>query len=930
MKRVLGILGIVIVLILAAAILLPIIYKDKIINLAKSEINRKVNAKIDFSNDIDVSIWHSFPNLSLTLRDIKVINKAPFDGDTLTVIPQMDMTLDIMSVIKGRKMQVKSFELTRPYINLKVDSSGVANWDIALPDKDSLAKKGVDTTSNFRMALQHYAINNGRIVYDDQSIGFFIGMDSVNHTGSGDFTADVFDLDTKTKAAHTTMSYGGVPYIYKAATDLNAKLNMDMKNWKFTFKENELKLNDLALGFDGWLAMPTDDINMDITWKAKKTDFKTLLSMVPAIYSKDFGSLRASGNMALNGFVKGVYSDKSFPGFNLTMRVDNGMFQYPDLPSPVNDVFVDMKVDNPGGDLNNTVVNIQKAHFAMSGSPFDARLMVKTPMSDPYLDGAVKGTIVLDKMKDVIKLDQGTKLTGTLDADVAMKGNMSAIENQQYDKFYASGYIDGKGMNYASTDLPQPVNINTIRLDFNPKDVKMSNLNLTMGPSDLQGEGSIHNLLGYWLKDQKLAGNLNIRSTYFDVNPWMAPSSSTASTQPAESKPMEAIELPSNIDFTMNADMKRVLYDKMDIKDLKGVLVLKDKKLEMQNVAMNTLGGSFLASGYYDSKNPNQPVTDMKLSIKNVAIPDLYKTFVSVQAFAPIAKFMTGNISADLNVNTLLGKDMMPILSSLNSNGKLNIPYASISNFLPLTQIGDKVNLEKFKNLSIKDIRPSFSIKDGRFKLNEPIKFVVDQVKAEVTGTNGLDKTLDYVMALDIPAKQLQSKANNAIEGLLKSKGISSAQLPISDFVKVNVLIQGTIDNPKITTSLKDFAQSTLKNIKDAVKDKVKEEVDKKIDEGKDKLKAEADRILSQAQAEADKVKAEANRLADQVHTEGYNRATDVEKKAKTPLEKLGAKKAADTIRKETDKKAQEIRNEADRKANDIMNKARAEVDKLK
>ncbi|RYD77463.1 MAG: AsmA family protein [Sphingobacteriales bacterium] len=924
-------LAVLIVLVVGAAVIIPFVFKDKIIEFAKAEANKKINAQVDFDNDISISILRSFPNLSVGVNNLKVINKAPFAGDTLAYIPELRATLDIMSVINGDKMDVKSFYLGNPRINLVVNDSGIANWDITFPDQDSLAAAGKDTTSNFRMGLQKYELADATIVYDDRTMPFFIKLDSMDHEGNGDFTQDVFELVTKTNAQKMTVAYGGVEYLTDVKTDYDAKFKIDMKNSKYSFMENELVLNDLPLSFDGYVAMPTDDIEMDVKFAAKKSEFKSFLSLIPAIYSRDFKNLRASGTLALSGFVKGLMTDNAYPAFNIKFNINNGFFQYPDLPYPVKSVFVDTDISSPGGDLNNTVVNVKRATFNMAGEPFDARLLVKTPMTDPYMDGALKGRVVLENMGKVIKLEQGTKLAGTVKADVTMKGNMSAIEKEQYEKFNAAGFITAQNVNYASKDLAQPINVQTARMDFNPQTVKLSNFAMTAGASDLKADGTFTNLLGYVFKDQLLKGNMNLSSNFFDVNPWMAPDNAQPAPN-AEEKPMEAVDLPANLDFTLNANMQHVVYDNLDFKNMKGNLVLRDKKLAFNDVSTDLLDGNFKMNGFYDSRNIKQPLADMKLNINQISIKELFTKFNTVQAFMPIAKYMTGKMSADLSMNTILGKDMSPLLTSLSSIGRLNIPYAEIANYLPIKKISDQLNLAKFDPMQLKDIRPSFFIEKGRVNLREPIKFNIDKIKANLTGSSGLDRTMDYIMALDIPAADAKKFMGDQIRNLLKQKGINvpaGVDLPIGDIVKLDVFITGSPDNPIIKTSLKDFGINTL----NAIKNKAKEEVTKKVEEVKEdvsaKVKEQRDKIMREAETKAAQIRSQGDQVAEKARTEGYKAAQDVENKATNPVAKIAAKKVADRMRKETDEKVNRIKSEANKQADDVMNKAREQAARL-
>ncbi len=918
-------IGILLVLIVGAAVIIPFLFKDKIINFAKAEANKSINAQVDFDNDISISILRTFPNLSVGVNNLKVINKAPFEGDTLAYIPELRTTLDIMSVIKGDKMEIKSFYLGQPKINLLVNDSGVANWDITFPDT---AATTTDTATNFRMGLKRYELADANIVYDDRSMGFFAKLVNMDHTGNGDFTQDVFDLVTKTTAEKLTVGYGGVKYLTDVKTNLDAKFNIDMANSKYTFKENELVLNDLPLSFDGFVAMPTDDIDMDVKFAAKKSEFKSFISLIPVIYAKDFNNLKSSGTMAFSGFVKGKMTETSYPAFDIKLNINDGYFQYPDLPMPVKSVFVDTDIASPGGDLNNTVVNVKRASFNLAGEPFDARLLVKTPMTDPNLDGAIKGRVVLENMGKVIKLDEGTKLAGTVNADVTMKGNMSAIEKEQYQDFNAAGFITAQNVNYAAKDLAQPINVNSARLDFNPQTVKLSNFAMTAGSSDIKADGVFTNMLGYVFKDQLLKGNLNMSSNFFDVNPWMAPDNAPKT----ESAPMEVVDIPQNIDFTLNADMKHVVYDNLDLKNMKGNIVVRDKKLNFNNVTTELLDGNFTMNGFYDSRNINQPLADMKLKINQISIREMFTKFNTVQAFMPIAKYMTGKMSADLSLNTFLGKDMMPVLSSLSSIGRLNIPSAQISDYLPLKRISDQLNLARFDPLQLKDVRPSYFIKDGRVGLNEPVKFNLDKIAANLTGTSGLDRSMDYVMALDIPAAEAKKFMGDRLRDMMKQSGVNlpaGVELPIPNIVKMDVFITGTMDNPVIKTSLRNFASNTA----DAIKNKAKEEITKKVDEVKEdvsaKVKEQRDRIMRDAEAKASQIRQQANQAADAAKNEGYKAAQKVEDEATNPIAKAAAKKVADRMRKETDEKAQRIKDEGNKKADDVMNQARQQADRL-
>ncbi len=888
-KRLLAILFIFIFLILAAAIIIPIAFKGKIVAFAKSEANAKINAKVDFDNNISLSIFSSFPNLSIGIKNLKLVNNAPFLGDTLISAAEFSATLDIMSVIKGDKIQILNINLDQARINAHVLKDGKSNWQITFPSKDSLAQQGKDTASSFKMGLKKYNISHAYIVYNDESMGLSTTLVDFNHSGKGDFTSNIFDLNTETSIEKMTLVYGGISYFNKVKTKLTANVNMDMKNSKYTLKDNELQLNGLSVAFSGFMAMPGKDIQMDMKFNSKQTDFKSILSLIPNIYLHDFDKLKCSGSMALGGEIKGTYNDKTMPGFNIQLSVNQGMFQYPDLPSAVKDVNINMNINCPQGSLNNMVIAIPKAHFSMVDLPFDMNMIIKTPMTDLYIEGAMKGKIVLDNLKSIVKLDAGTAAAGMFDVDLAVKGHLSSIQNKKYEDFDAKGKILMSNISYTSKSLPEKILVSSAELSFNPKNVKLSNCNMQLGKSDLSLDGSLDNLLGYMFKkNETLHGSLRMNSNFFDVNPWMANNSTPSPETPA--KKASVVVLPDYIDFTFNSSMKHVIYDKFDITNLQGTIVLNNQKLDMSQVSLNMLGADFTLNGSYETKDPKMPIVMMDFGIKNLGIPELYKNFVTVQQFAPIAKCMTGTINMHMYVNTKLDQEMNPDLKTLNANGKLDIDRATITDFLPLKELAGELKMDKLNPIVVKNIHPEFVITNGRFSLKEPLKFNIDQIKGEFSGSNGLDESLDYLMALEIPSTDLQNKANAAISDLT-GKNINAG---IGKTVKVEVIFGGTMDKPTIKLSMKDMVSGIVDNLKKQATD----EFDKRKKEAEDKAKAELDKQKQQLDAQK-------KQLEDQA-------------KAKADAEK---KQLEDQARKQADQQKQNLQNQAKKQLNGLFGK---------
>ena len=90
-------------------------------------------------------------------------------------------------------MNIYSITMDKPRIHAIVNKEGKANWDISKPDTSTATA----STGNFRMHLQSYQINDGYISYVDIPGDMSSEIQHLNHSGSGDFTSELFTLQYK-------------------------------------------------------------------------------------------------------------------------------------------------------------------------------------------------------------------------------------------------------------------------------------------------------------------------------------------------------------------------------------------------------------------------------------------------------------------------------------------------------------------------------------------------------------------------------------------------------------------------------------------------------------------------------------------------------------------------------------------------------------
>ncbi len=842
MKKILLIIAAVFIVLVASAAAVPYFFKDQIIAKVKTVINTNVNAKVDFTA-FDLTLIRSFPKMGIKLNDLAVVGVDSFATDTLAKVKELQLDLNLMSVVKGETYEINAVTLKQPTILAKVLKSGKANWDIMKPDSAVTASDTANTS--FKAALEKYSIEDGKITYDDAALNFFLQAENLNHTGKGNFTQEVFTLSTLSNISKLTVKYGGIPYLNSVVLDADLPLEIDMKQMKFTFGENKIKLNELLLTAVGYFAMPNEtDMVMDLKFDAQQSDLKNFLSLIPAIYSANFKDMEATGKFAVDGVVKGTYNEKSIPTFNLNLGIVNSKIKYPSLPSAINNIGVKANISNPDGILDHTVVDIPQFHLEFGKVPLDGRLLVKNPMSDPFVDMALKGNLDLKQLTTIFPLKDMT-LAGNLLADVQAAGRKSAIDKGQYQDFKASGTMQATNFVYAGKNVPMPVSISSAKMTFNPKDITLSNLVAKVGKSDFTANGAINNYLNYvFKKNQLLTGNFNISSNYLDVNELMGPATAEEKSKAVKDEvPLSVFEVPANLNFNLALKANKVKYDKYDISNAKGAIQVKDKTLYFKNLGLDMLAGTVTMNGTYATINPKKPKIDVNFGMDKIDIQQSFNMINTVKLLAPIAQFAKGSFSTNLKFNSDLDEHMMPIYASINAEGLANIIQAVVDGFEPIAKLASSLGATELKKLEVNNVKTKFSITNGRLNVM-PFDIKVKGVSMNIQGSNGIDQTMDYDLVLNVPRAMLGTKANDAANTALASLNSKlGTNVAIGEMIKVNANLLGTFLQPTVKLKYgvgEGSATNVAKTVINQVVAEKKAEIEGKVQEKVDTLKKKA------------------------------------------------------------------------------------------
>lgn len=797
MKKVLKIAGITLGVLLILILVLPFAFQGKIEKLVKQEGNKMLNAQFDFSA-LDISLIRNFPSASITLEDFWLKGAGEFQNDTLIQAGELTAAVNLFSLFGNSGYDISKIIIEDTKVKAIVLENGHPNWDVMKPSADTTDTEETPTESApIRIKLQKLSIKDLSVSYDDRQGGMYAAINHLNATCSGDFGSERTTVDLSMETPSLTYRTGGIPFLNKARLEADMNVDADFANNKYTLKDNTISLNAIQVNIDGWAAMQKNGIGMDMKLNTNEVGFKELLSLIPAIYAKDFQDLKTDGKASLTAFAKGILGQDQVPQFEVALDVKDGMFRYPSLPAGVENINITANVKNAGGNIDATEITVSPFDFVLAGNPFSLKASVKTPVSDPDLQASAQGTLDLGKIKEVYPLEDMT-LNGTIQADMNLAGKLSYIEKEQYDQMKAAGSIRLNNMKLNLQDMPA-IDIQRSTFSFSPRYLQLSETTINIGQNDLTVDSRFENYLGYALKGSTLKGNLNISSNHIHVNDFI--SSDTTTVQAPEthdsttvsSSEAGVIRIPENIDFTMQANLKEVLFDKMKLETVSGVLTVKNGTVDMRNLSFNTMGGSITANGAYSAPKGVQPHLNAVFDMKGIGFAQAYEELGLVQQLAPIFSGLKGNFSGNLKINTPLDEKMSPVMQQVQGSGSLSTKDLSLSDVKFINQVADIVKKPSMKDIQVKDLNLDFEIADGRVT-TQPFDLKLGDYTMNLSGSTGLDQTIDYTGKITLPSGGIGSKLGT-----------------------VDMTIGGTFTSPKVGIDMaslaKNAAEQALKGL---------------------------------------------------------------------------------------------------------------------
>ncbi len=500
-----SVLGGIVFSVLAIGIVVNFIFtSDKLTPMVEKVAAEYLNADLRFGK-IELTFFSTFPDFGLEITDASVVSKALKDVeersemlacDSLMAMKSCLVTFNPIAYLQKKRIVIKDFVLDEPMIYAFIDSTGVANWDMMLPDTTVVDSSTIDTlqtdTSDFTsgIRLRNVRINGGNLIFDDRSTSLYAKVEGLDLSMDGFLgkRRSRLKLDCSTK--NVLFWENGKLLVNHLALGVETGMRINRDSSLYTLEKAVFDINGVRFGAGGTLRGNSElnVLEVNLGYGIHIPSLKTLLDLVPAAILKKSEDVRVQGEVVCKGTLSGLYGKQNIPQLLAEFQVTNGLIAYPGMPSQIDTLNMDLKAFVDLEKQKDSYIQLRNFKMVGGGSTIAAEGEVEHLLTDPLVKAKINAAVDFEDFTKVFPWADGVTCRGVLNAGLQGKVLMSDFQNGDYGKIFAGGGIQAKEIEIF---IPQDSIVAKV------KSAGMAFASNRENRQTLQGKDLLNGLVGY-------------------------------------------------------------------------------------------------------------------------------------------------------------------------------------------------------------------------------------------------------------------------------------------------------------------------------------------------------------------------------------------------------------------------------------------------
>ena len=736
-KRFIFFILIISCLLTAGAVFISVRYQKEIIQLFIGEVNKQLSAPVNVEH-VDFSLLKNFPQVTITLENATMEDPQSRLKIKMARINSMQFSFNLFHLLQN-KIIIKGIKIEDAEIWLLINQDGVPNYNILKK------REGSDTTL---FNLQNIELERTSVHYNNQknnlSFDVFTPKTKASISGRQKNTSIKLkgDLLIKGITSHDKTYFEQKKI--KIDTDLGYITATGMVN----IEHGDLVIDQGLFRMKG--SIDTKEKLLDLSFEGEKTNFRTLLSLLPNELSKKYRAYRSKGDVFFDSQVSGSYRQSR----GIDVKVDFGSrsayFYHPKFKKGIEDVSFEGTFHNGAANAYNT--------FKLAISNFSCDLDNKriqgnltfTNFDDPQVDFSIKGIVDVNSLMDIFPNDLVKHANGRMDLDVSCVGKISDLKSRQRrERFKANGEVNLYNVSFILYGEMLPFNRFNGSFMFNKNDLAISNFSGEVGKSNFILNGYFKSIIAYFFsKKQGITIEADLQSSYMDFDELLQ--SNFASKEISdENESKYNFSISPNLNLRFNCIADHVKFKRFHGRNIRGKVTVNDRIAVFKELHLQSMGGKIALSGSVSSKQRNivELITDAELD--KLHIDSVFFVFGNFNQNWLADRNLKGQIYADVNTYMRFDDHLKLSRPSLKADIQVRIENGELIDFEPMQKLSKYVEEEDLAHLTFSRMQNSIKISDQVIKLPE-MQIRSNVSTLSINGTHTFDQAIDYHITLPV------------------------------------------------------------------------------------------------------------------------------------------------------------------------------------
>lgn len=499
-----------------------------------------------------------------------------------------------------------------------------------------------------------------------------------------------------------------------------------------------------------------------------------------ALKKQDIGRMKLGGKLELKDFeLKDTAKDFDFLG-NATFRFrDNETLQAQMdvrklvlrsrfLSSDIERLVANVSSTNPQD--TNRIVSLQcdmevsklRASMGDSIKLYSARAKAQAALGPQEVD-VTKPAIDFSLRADSLFFSAaGTRMAMNV-AGIKMKA-----DKLNDSLWMPKGIVGFNRLRFRTPEFGLPIRMSKTAVTVDGPKITLKNASVRIGRSNMTATGDMMGVYRAMTKGEKLTAHLSLTSDLIDcnqlINSLSFPEDTTEVLTDSVPSEMKLFVIPRNIDFELQTDLKKVIFEKILFENVHGAVDIKNQAIHLEDLSMRALDADMKAVMVYKAGSPRGGYAGFDFKIRNINIAKLVDFVPALDTIVPMLRSFKGRVMFDVAADARLDSAMNVRIPTLRSAIHIKGDSLVLMDGETFAEISKMLMFKNKKENVFDSISVNVTVHDGNVTVY-PFLVEIDRYKAAVGGEQGLDMNFNY--HISILKSPLPFKAGVNISGNL-------------------------------------------------------------------------------------------------------------------------------------------------------------------